>query len=205
MFETTINNVKLCFETEKSVFSPNNIDKGTLATLSTVNLSDSDKVLDLGCGYGAVGIYIAKCIGAKNVILSDIDETSLKLANINANLNGVNDVKIVHSDGFNNISDTNFTLILSNPPYHTNFSLAKHFIEKGFNRLQLNGKFFMVVKRKDWYVNKISAIFGGAKVSQIDDYYVICAEKRNSQYANKTLDKTPNKKVDHKTKKAKKL
>ena len=63
------------------------------------------------------------------------------------------------SDGFRDIPDTGYTLILSNPPYHTDFRVAKHFIEKGFNRLAIGGKMVMVTKRRDWYKRKIDCHF----------------------------------------------
>ncbi|MCL2015399.1 MAG: methyltransferase [Defluviitaleaceae bacterium] len=187
MFETVINGVQLFFETEKSVFSPNKVDKGTSLMLSSLNLShisQDDTLLDLGCGYGAVGIYFAKHLPPQNVLMSDIDETSLNLARKNAIINNVPDIKIVKSDGFSNINDTNFSLILCNPPYHADFSVAKHFIEKGFNRLQIGGKMLMVTKRKTWYKNKFTAIFGGVGVTETDGYCVFCAAKRNMHYAN---------------------
>jgi 16S rRNA (guanine1207-N2)-methyltransferase len=103
------------------VFSPNEIDKGTLAMLSAAAFSCSDKVLDLGCGYGVVGIYAAKAIGRKKLVMSDIDGRCVDLSVKNAEANGVGGIKIIVSDGFRNIEDTNFTMILSNPPYHADF------------------------------------------------------------------------------------
>jgi len=181
---TSIDGIDLVFETESTIFSPIMIDKGTLAMLSVVELSDTDKVLDLGCGYGVVGIYTAKKIGMQNVVMSDVDKKCVDLAMKNAVINGVDGIDIVLSNGFENIDCNDFTVILSNPPYHTDFSVPKHFIEKGFNRLKKGGKMYMVTKRKDWYKNKLIAIFGGVKVDQIDEYYVFCAEKRSTQYAN---------------------
>jgi len=151
--------------------------------LSVVELTNNDKLLDLGCGYGVVGIYAAKLIGAQNIIMNDIDSKNIELSKINAEINEVGAVKIIQSDGFKNITETDFTQILSNPPYHADFSVPKHFIEKGFNRLKIGGKMFMVTKRKDWYKNKFIAIFGGVKIYEIDGYYVFCAEKRRKQYA----------------------
>ena len=185
MFIHTINNIQLKFETRNNVFSPNNADKGTLAMLSAVNFLPTDKLLDLGCGYGLVGIYAAKFIPQQNIVMSDIDKNCVELSEKNAGLNDVNNVRIILSNGFENISDNDFTLILSNPPYHADFSLPKRFIEKGFNRLTIGGKMFMVTKRKDWYKNKLTAIFGGVKVSQIDGYFVFCAEKRSFKYSSK--------------------
>jgi len=183
MITTTINGIDLTFETDNSLFSPLSIDKGTLAMLSVAEFSQTDKVLDLGCGYGVVGIYAAKNIGEKSVYMSDIDANSIDFARKNACLNGVGEIQIIHSNGFENISENEFTLILSNPPYHSDFSVPKHFIEKGFNRLKIGGKMFFVTKRKDWYKNKLIAIFGGVKIHEIDEYYVFCSEKRSTQYA----------------------
>jgi len=185
MFTEKINEIELVFETTETSFSPLAIDKGTLAMLSVIEFSSADKLLDLGCGYGVVGIFAAKIIGAQNVFMSDVDEKCVELSRRNSELNEVENVKIIHSDGFRNIDEKDFTLILSNPPYHTDFSVPKHFIEKGFNRLKIGGKMFMVTKRKDWYFNKFRAVFGGVKVTEIDDYFVFCAEKRSMKYAGK--------------------
>ena len=178
----SIYGIELLFETSSACFSPDGIDKGTLAMLSVVDFSVEDKVLDLGCGYGIVGIYIAKLIGERNVVMSDNDELCVDLSIKNALLNGVSGVKVVLSDGFKNIDDNDFSLILSNPPYHSDFSVAKHFIEKGFNRLRIGGKMFMVTKRKDWYKNKFISIFGGVKIHEKDGYYIFEAEKRDFKY-----------------------
>jgi len=185
VFTETINDIQLTFETAGTSFSPHGCDRGTLAMLSAVEFSDGDKLLDLGCGYGVVGIYAAKLIGEQNVVMSDVDEISVALAKTNAELNRVSGVKILISDGFRDIQDKDFTLILSNPPYHEDFSVPKHFIEKGFNRLRVGGKMYMVTKRKDWYKNKLIAIFGGVRIHEIDGYFVFCAEKRSTQYAKK--------------------
>lgn len=184
MIFETIKGISLKFDTDSSSFSPSCIDKGTLAMLSIVDFVSSDKVLDLGCGYGVVGILASKIIGSQNVVMSDIDQIAVELSEKNAQANDVGDVKIVKSDALKNIDDTNFTLILSNPPYHSDFNVPKQFIEKGFNRLKIGGKMIMVTKRKDWYKKKLSAIFGGVQIHEIDGYFVFMAEKRTMQYSN---------------------
>jgi len=183
MISTEINGIKLCFETAANSFSPRFIDKGTLAMLSAADLTDGARLLDLGCGYGVVGIYAAKLIGAQNVIMSDVDAENVELSKRNAALNDVSDIKIVLSDGFAGITDNGFTHILSNPPYQADFAVPKHFIEKGFNRLQIGGKMIMVTKRKLWYKNKLISIFGGVKITETGGYNVFIAEKRSAQYA----------------------
>ena len=183
--DADINGVRLSFETSKTVFSPHGIDKGTRALLTAAVLLPDDKVLDLGCGYGAVGIYAAKRLGESRVVMSDIDPECTALSAVNARINQVGGVSIILSDGFTHIQDRDFTVILSNPPYHADFSVPKRFIEKGFNRLKIGGKMMMVAKRRKWYQNKLSAVFGGVRVSEIDGYFVFTAEKRKNAYAGK--------------------
>ena len=183
MYSTNLLGVPLRFETAATLFSPDRVDAGTRAMLSRVAFSPDDKVLDLGCGYGVIGIYAAKRIDAARVTMADIDTLAVRLAKVNAGLNGVPDVRVLQSDAFAGIGDTGYTLILCNPPYHEDLGVARRFIEKGFNRLALGGRMVLVVKRRLWYENKLSAIFGGAAVEEIDGYYVMTAEKRRESYA----------------------
>lgn len=74
MITIEINDISMHFDTAPTMFSPNKIDAGTAAMLSCVNFSPSDKVLDLGCGYGVVGIYAAKLIGDEHVTMTDINK-----------------------------------------------------------------------------------------------------------------------------------
>ena len=179
MIYTNIKNIDLKFETKTSVFSPNFIDPGTLAMLSVIDFSQSDKVLDLGCGYGAVGILAGKLIGEEKVTMCDISEQAIKCATKNAVLNGVGNIAIKLSNGYENVEEKDFTIILSNPPYHADFSVPKKFIEIGFWKLAVGGKLVMVTKRLDWYKNKLTSIFGGVKVREVNGYYVFVAEKRS--------------------------
>ncbi|MCM1308070.1 MAG: class I SAM-dependent methyltransferase [Butyrivibrio sp.] len=187
MISVTVKNVPLIFKTDTTIFAPKAIDTGTLAMLSVIDFTPNDKVLDLGCGYGIVGILAAKIIGSKNVIMCDISQTAVEYSKINAQLNQVTDIDIKVSDGYKNITDGDFTLILSNPPYHTDFSVAKNFIEGRYKRLVLGGRMVMVTKRLTWYKNKLSSVFGGVKVQEIDGYYVFIAEKKQRE-KNKSYD-----------------
>ena len=177
---------EIVLETGDYFFSPKSIDKGTMFMLSKVQVTAEDKVLDLGCGYGVVGISVAKIIGGEHVVMSDISEEALALTNSNLGRNGLNSVRVVKSNGLKEIPDKDFTLILSNPPYHTDFSVAKAFIEDGYKHLVLGGRLMMVTKRLVWYQNKITSVFGGVKVFEQDGYYVFVAEKRKGQRGKET-------------------
>ena len=181
LIEEQVQGVDLVLQTNEEVFSPTAVDKGTRAMLSFVEFKEEDKVLDLGCGCGVVGICAAKQIGADKVVMCDISENAVLLSKQNAKENDVEAVTIRQSDGLKEISENGFTLILSNPPYHTDFAVAKGFIEDGFKKLALGGKMVMVTKRLDWYRNKLSSVFGGVTVKEKDGYYVFIAEKRGNR------------------------
>ncbi|MGF7143308.1 16S rRNA (guanine1207-N2)-methyltransferase [Anaerotaenia torta] len=188
MITAEIKGISLEFETNDKVFSPSSIDLGTLSMLSQIDFNSTDKVLDLGCGYGIVGILASKLIGTDHITMCDISEDAISLSKINAARNNLDDLKIIQSNGLENITDGDFTLILSNPPYHVDFTVPKQFIEAGFKKLVVGGKMVMVTKRKDWYKNKLTSVFGGVKVIETNGYYVFIAEKRSSYIPKKQKD-----------------
>jgi len=202
-FQVNIGDVSMDFVTEAGVFSPHGADSGTLAMLSVVKLDEQDKLLDLGCGYGLVGIWAAKKIGDEQVVMCDISENAVMVARKNCEQNGVG-VAVYQSDGLKDLpQELRFTKILSNPPYHEDFSVPKGFIELGYKRLVPGGVMYMVTKRKDWYYNKLKTVFGGVRVEEIDGYYIFTAEKRerkapekkkNEQIMSKKLQRKMSKK-----------
>ncbi len=185
MIEFEINNIKLKFKTNNNVFSPTHIDNGTLAMISQVNFNENDKILDLGCGYGFIGIYISKIIGQENIVMSDISSDAIKLSKFNAELNNSKDISITQSDCLDDIKENNFSLILTNPPYHVDFLVPKKFIEQGYKKLKVGGKMYMVTKRREWYKNKFISIFGGVEIIEADGYYIFMAEKRRKNIKSK--------------------
>ena len=181
---------QVSLETRRGLFSLEHIDRGTLAMLSHVQIAPGMRIMDLGCGCGVVGIVAAKIAGEENVFMSDADPMAVETARRNAERNGVGGVQVCVSDGFQSVDASGFDLILSNPPYQTDFSVAKGFIEKGFNRLKIGGKLYMVTKRRAWYKNKMISVFGGVEIRETDGYYVFIAERRSLQYANKAPRRT---------------
>ena len=174
------------YETAPSVLSPKAVDHGTAFLLSRVELQPTDKVLDLGCGYGVMGIYAAKQCLPENVYMIDSDPLAIELAVINSKLNGVSAAHVQCSVGFAHFREADFTKILCNPPYHTDFAVAKHFIEKGFNRLAIGGEMWMVTKREKWYRNKLTSVFGGVRLFEQDSYFVFRAIKKRAVYAKRS-------------------
>lgn len=196
LIKETIQGVTLQFETDSSLFSPAAVDRGTLAMLSAAEFQPEDVVLDLGCGYGVVGILAAKKTGAERVTMCDCEEAAVVLSQQNAEKNGVPGITILQSNGFEKVMRQDFTVILSNPPYHTDFSVAKHFIEEGYRHLAEGGRMVMVTKRLDWYKNKLASVFGGVRVQETDGYFVFCAKKRGRPVKKEKPVRTMSKKLE---------
>ena len=173
-------------ETGNGLFSPRHIDRGTLQMLNHARIEPGMRILDLGCGCGIVGVVAAKIAGEENVFMSDTDPLAVETAKRNAARNGVGGVRVMLSNGFADIDETGFDLILSNPPYQSDFSVAKGFIEKGFNRLKIGGRLVMVTKRREWYKNKLIRVFGGVQIVEADGYCVFTSERRQISRADRS-------------------
>ena len=184
MYSISFNGKDLEVATENALFSPREADKGTLLMLGHVAFSEEEKVLDLGCGCGIVSL--AACafgVAPERVVLTDVDPLAVETSRKNMERNGFSGATFVTGDALENVPGADFTLILSNPPYHTDFKVARTFIEKGFNRLSVGGRMFMVTKRKDWYKNKLISVFGGVKIYEEEGYFIFEAQKRSASYA----------------------
>lgn len=183
------NGRRLVFETDETLFSPGQIDKGTQAMLSLAEFKPGMKVLDLGCGYGIVGACAGTITGIGNVVMIDVNERAVKQAAENIERNFGEKAQVIVNNGLKGITEHDFDVILTNPPYHTDFCVAKEFIEDGYKALKTGGMIYMVTKRRTWYENKLKSIFGGVRVTEKDGYFVFVSEKRQKK---PVLKKTEN-------------
>ncbi len=183
--EVQVLGISLQLATDEALFSPRGLDAGTRAMLETAVVTAEDRVLDLGCGYGVVGLALAKAYEPQSVTMVDADPLAVQVADGNVAAAGMDqastDFSVLHSDGFAQLTGKMFTVILSNPPYHTDFAVAKRFIEDGFAHLELGGSMYIVVKRRTWYESKLRTVFGGVSVTEKDGYWVLMAQKRTAR------------------------
>lgn len=184
MYEFTYNDKTLQIDTVDSMFSPRGADFGTVLMLEHTIFDVEDKLLDLGCGSGIVSLCAASAgVLPTNITLTDVDPISVECARHNLVNNGFTGANLVCGDALRAVSDTDYTLIMSNPPYHTDFSVAKAFIEEGFKHMVIGGRMLLVTKRKDWYRNKMISVFGGVKIIEQDGYFVFESVKKQARFA----------------------
>ncbi|MGI6567607.1 MAG: methyltransferase [Firmicutes bacterium] len=177
------------------VFSPKGLDAGTAFMLEIMDISPNDVCLDLGCGTGAVAVAAGKK-SKMPVVAVDTNARALRLTQRNSELNLVRPVQVQPSDGLMDISpDIKFDVIASNPPYHTDFAVARRFIEGSLSRLRPGGRLYLVVKRSDWYEQKLRSVFGGCrKFSNESGYTVLVAEHRGKWHVPPRAGKRPTRK-----------
>lgn len=123
-----------------SIFSKKGVDQGTRLLLENIILPERGVVLDLGTGYGIIGIFIALKNPNLHVYMSDVNELALKLAKINTLLNNVNDrTTIVFSDVYSGFKDKAFNAIYTNPPLSSGWRVVENIIKEAPQHLVNNG------------------------------------------------------------------
>ncbi|NLU35688.1 MAG: class I SAM-dependent methyltransferase [Clostridiales bacterium] len=161
----SIKDIKLEFYTDASVFSKNKVDYGSEVLIRT--LPDlSGKVLDLGCGYGAIGISLAKLNPNAHITMVDINERAVELAVRNIEQNQIKNAAAFVSDGYQQIYDR-FHTIVSNPPIRAGKKIIYPLFEQSKDFLVPGGCLYLVIQKKQGAksaADKLRAVFGNCEV-----------------------------------------
>ena len=141
------------FETAGGVFSSHRVDFGTVllieAAIADLRAAGAHKgrLLDLGCGYGPVGIVLKRTFPAMEVVFTDVNDRALRLAKANAEHNKVAFANYIRSDGFEKIEGV-FDFILTNPPIRAGKETVRRFFEGAHEHLNASGVFYAVLQKK---------------------------------------------------------
>ena len=147
IIEYELNRIKFSFISDNGVFSKNHVDFATDLLLNAVAKEGlQGTLLDVGCGYGVIGITIAKLFNTKTTML-DINERALNLARRNANKNGINEIEIVESNGFEKIKEK-YDVIVTNPPIRAGKEIIYKMYDDAKKHLNDGGKFYLVINKK---------------------------------------------------------
>ena len=137
---------ELRFTTDAGVFSRGEVDFGTDALLRALPEDMTGRVLDLGCGWGAVGVSVGKKYPACQIVMSDVNERALELAAKNAAANGVQ-AETVQSDGLENV-DGPFDFILTNPPIRAGKQVIYRLFAQSAEKLTGTGALYIVIRKQ---------------------------------------------------------
>lgn len=136
------------FLTASGVFSKKRVDLGTRLLIESMVLPEKGYVLDIGCGYGAVGVVAASFSHNLRVIMVDVNERAVWLAKQNIQRNGIDNVEVRRGFLYESVEDLTFNCVLSNPPVSAGIETVKAIIVDAPKHMANKAYFQMVVKSK---------------------------------------------------------
>jgi 16S rRNA G1207 methylase RsmC len=143
-FDELIRGQQLRFHTTWGLFSPKGLDEGSRLLLDHLEVREDDHSLDLGCGYGPLGLTLARLSPRGDSVLIDKDFVAVEYSKRNARLNGIENVDILLSNGFDQLGDRRFDLIVSNLPAKTGKELYYLYFYDALLRLNPGGRIYVV-------------------------------------------------------------
>lgn len=167
-----VNDIELKFIADNGVFSKKGLDFGTRTLLENVNIINSNcNILDFGCGYGPIGIYLSKKFNT-DVDMVDINKRAINLTIKNAELNKVN-VDAFESNIYSNVSKK-YDYIVTNPPIRVGKKILYQILFEAKQHLNQNGELWLVINKNQ-----------GAKSLLVDlkkEYNVFVVNKNKGFY-----------------------
>lgn len=169
------------FLTDSGVFSKKMVDYGSQVLLNSLDFKREKTLLDVGCGYGPLGISLAKAYSLE-VTMVDINRRALDLAKVNAEKNGVN-ANIFQSNIYENVSGC-FDAVISNPPIRAGKDVVHAVIEDSIDYLNTGGSLTIVIQKKQGAPSakaKMEQVFGNAAVLKRDKGYYVLRSRKERQ------------------------
>jgi 16S rRNA (guanine1207-N2)-methyltransferase len=178
IFET-VRGFDLRLQTQPGVFAHRELDEGTRLLIEAMRVSPTARVLDWGCGYGAIGIVAARLATRGHVTLVDADVRATRLAQRNLELNDVENAEVVLGDGVHDLPPkTRFDVILSNPPTHSGREVLDDLVASAYKALRPRGQFYLVINRLLSLRRQVDSVFGNSEtVARHKGFVVIRAVK----------------------------
>ncbi|MGB2992232.1 MAG: class I SAM-dependent methyltransferase [Paenisporosarcina sp.] len=170
------------FETDTGVFSKSEVDFGSRVLIDAFIMPVTEgPVLDVGCGYGPIGLSIAKTETNRTIHMVDINERAVELSRKNAEGNGVQNVRIYESDGLAEVTESDFAAILTNPPIRAGKETIFRFYVDAYTKLCVGGELWVVIQKKQGApstFDRLREIFGQVEVvDKVRGYWIIKAQK----------------------------
>lgn len=180
-FSDTLLGQHLQFTTTWGIFSPEGIDAGTHLLLEHLEIPADADCLDIGCGYGPLGMAMARLAPQGRTLMVDKDFMAVEYANRNCALNGITNAKAQLSNGLQHIDPTlKFDLIVSNLPAKASKEQHYLFLYDSLARLKPGGRFYVVTINglREFMGRTLKEVFGNYdKLKQGKVYTVAMAEK----------------------------
>lgn len=178
-----INGENIKFYTDNGVFSKKGIDFGSSLLLKNLEISNQKTILDVGCGYGTLGISIAVLHPTTQVMMVDVNERALELVRKNIVLNKVDNATCTESFAYQNVKNK-YDMIVTNPPIRAGKKVVHEIILDSINYLNDDGELWCVIQKKQGSpsaIKKLEETFGNVQVVITDKgYQIIKSIKKGS-------------------------
>lgn len=180
-WETELNEQSFKFTTSTGVFSKSEVDFGSRLLIETIKKPDIQApILDLGCGYGPIGLSLAKKHSDTLIKMIDINERAIKMSQINADQNEVTNVDIKQSNGFGELDENEkYSLIVTNPPIRMGKKFIYSLFEESKKFLCQNGELWIVIQKKQGAASALKFLENHFKEVTVEDrkkgYFIIRA------------------------------
>jgi len=155
--------LRLRLVTEGGVFSRRRVDPGTRLLIEHMQIGQADRVLDLGCGYGVVGIVAASLASHGSVTAVDVNERAVALTRENARSNAIRNLEALQGDGVAPVAGKAFDVIAFNPPMRVGNIVVHRLIEDAACHLAPGGRFYLVGRTQQGVARlaaKMAQVFG---------------------------------------------
>jgi 16S rRNA (guanine1207-N2)-methyltransferase len=181
-WDFTLRNQLFRFKTDNGVFSKKEVDFGSRLLIEAFELPNVEgPILDVGCGYGPIGLSIAKNYSERTVHMIDVNDRAIELAKTNAEQNSVHNVDIYESDTLKNVKELNFASILTNPPIRAGKKTVHDIFEQSYVHLVTRGELWVVIQKKQGApsaIEKLTQLFTTVEtVDKSKGYFIIKAVK----------------------------
>ncbi|MBE5661987.1 class I SAM-dependent methyltransferase [Staphylococcus sp. SS21] len=166
--------------TDNGVFSKDRVDYGSDVLIQTFLKAHppgpSKRIADVGCGYGPIGLMIAKVSPHHMITMLDVNHRALALVEKNKKLNDIDNVIVKESDALSAVENESLDFILTNPPIRAGKETVHRIFEQAFDKLDANGELFVVIQKKQGMPSakkKMEVLFGNVEVLNKDKGYYI--------------------------------
>ena len=178
----SVRGVQLEFYTDSGVFSKDKVDYGSEVMIQSLPAL-SGKILDLGCGYGTIGVSIAKLNPGALVTMVDINQRAVELTLRNLERNRINNASAFISDGYQQVNEL-FHAIVSNPPIRAGKNVIYPLFEQSADYLLPGGSLYLVIQKKQGAksaVEKLISVFGNCEaINKQGGYWILKSTKQSS-------------------------
>ena len=174
-FDAVLCKHTLKFQTTWGLFSPREIDEGTQLLLKYIDIPKDADCFDLGCGYGPLGITLAKLAPKGNTLLADKDFVAVDYANKNIQLNKLPNATAILSNAFDQVGDKQFDCIVSNIPAKVGKELLQIILHDAKAHLKPGGQFYVVTINglRKFMKRHFEDVFGNYKKLKQGAHYTV--------------------------------